>query len=349
MTAGLFIRAAGMVTAVGLDCASSCAAMRARLDGFAETRFVGGDGWLIGAQVPLPRNWIGSVRMARLLAGAIAEVFRKVPEAEADAALIVCLAEESRPGRPVQDPVAMLRQLSEIIGLPAHTKTRIIAHGRPSGFVALQQARRLMADGAGYVVITGVDSYLTTLSAAHYLAEERILIPGNANGFIPGEAAAAVLCSATEGPLCLTGLGLAREEAFIYNGMGESEGEHLPLRGNGMTRAYWIALEQARTDFEHVEYRIADLIGESYFFKQSALASIRVDSGHREIREIWSPGENLGNVGAAVVPLMMGMALTAVQKGYACGSPVLIEASGDDGACGAAVLHSVRAKMQGPA
>ena len=110
-----------------------------------------------------------------------------------------------------------------------------------------------------------------------------------------------------------------------------------------------IALEQARTDFEHVEYRIADLIGESYFFKQSALASIRVDSGHREIREIWSPGENLGNVGAAVVPLMMGMALTAVQKGYACGSPVLIEASGDDGACGAAVLHSVRAKMQGPA
>jgi 3-oxoacyl-[acyl-carrier-protein] synthase-1 len=36
------------------------------------------------------------------------------------------------------------------------------------------------------------------------------------------------------------------------------------------------------------------------------------------------------------------MALAAVRKGYAPGSPLLVEASGDSGACGAAVLHEAR-------
>lgn len=342
MNAPLHIRAAGMVTAVGLDTASACAAMRGRLDGFGETRFLGAaGGWLVGAPVPLPRNWIGMKRLAHLTAGAIAEILRKVPEAETDAALILCLAEETRPGRPDPDAAAFARQLAEILDLPARIKTHIILHGRPSGFVALTRARRILASGeARHVLVAGADSYLTSAAVAHYIGGDRLLTPDNANGFIPGEAAAAVLCSTDPGPLRLSGLGLSREEAFLYNALGEN-GEHLPLRGDGMTRAYKVALDEANTALEHVEYRIADLIGEQYFFKQSALASLRTDSGHREMRDIWSPGESLGNIGAAVVPLMLGMALTAAEKGYAAGSPVLIEASGDDGACGAAVLHRV--------
>ncbi|SPH18706.1 hypothetical protein DEA8626_02248 [Defluviimonas aquaemixtae] len=338
----LHIRAAGMVTAVGLDCASSAAAMRARLDGFAETRFLGPGGeWLTGAPVPLPRNWIGTKRLAHLAAGAIADVFRKIPKAEADYALILCLAEKTRPGSPVRDADAFVRLLGEVADLPGGIKTHIVAHGRPSGFVALTRARRLLAEGkAEHVLILGVDSYLTTLTIAHYIAEERLLGPDNANGFIPGEAAAAVLCSKS-GPLRLTGLGLAREEAFIYNGMDE-DGIDRPLRGDGMTRAYDTAMEEANADLAHVEYRISDLIGESYWFKQTALASLRLERGRTAFQDLWSPGENVGNVGAAVVPLMLGMALTATEKGYVPGSPVLVEASADDGACGAAVLHEVR-------
>ena len=41
--------------------------------------------------------------LAHLAAYAIADIFRKVPEAEADCALILCLAEEDRPGRPIRD------------------------------------------------------------------------------------------------------------------------------------------------------------------------------------------------------------------------------------------------------
>lgn len=342
MSAPLHIRAAGMVTAVGLDCASAAAAMRARLDGFQETRFIGpGGDWLIGAPVPLPRNWIGEKRLAHLAAGAIVDVFSQVPEAQNDCALILCLPEKTRPGRPIRDDGSFARLVADCASLSDRIKTQIVAYGRPSGFVALDQARRLLAEGrAGNVLILGVDSYLTTLSVAHYAAENRLLTPENANGFIPGEAAAAVLCS-REGALRLTGLGLSREEAFIYNGLDE-DGFDRPLRGDGMTRAYAQAMQAANVDLAHVEYRISDLIGEQFWFRQTALAHMRLERGRSAFQDLWSPGENVGNVGAAVLPLILGIALTAMRKGYAPGSPALIEASADDGACGAAVLHDVR-------
>ncbi len=334
-----------MVTAVGLDAPSSCAALRARLDGFRETRFVGPAGdWLIGAAVPLPRNWIGMKRMAHMAAGAIVEVLRQVSGAEADAALILCLPEDDRPGRPIPDADAFAREVARIVELPAQTRTRIVAHGRPSGFVALERARRLLSEGeTRHVVIAGVDSYLTGPAVAHYLASNRLLTPDNANGFIPGEAAAAILCSADPDGLRLAGLGLAREEAHIYNGKGE-DGLDLPLRGDGMTQSYALALDEAGTGLSGVEYRVADLIGEQFFFKQTALAALRLERGRSEFQDLWSPGESLGNIGAAVVPLMVGHALVAARKAYAMGSPVLVEASGDDGACGTAVFDEAVAR-----
>lgn len=342
MSGNLYINATGMVTAVGLDALSSCAAMRGRLDGFAETRFVGaGSDWLIGAAVPLPRNWIGPKRLAHLAAGSIIEILRQYPMAEQHLELILCLSEPDRKGRPVQHSDGFAKLVLEIAELPPETVVKIVEHGRPSGFVALERARKSLATNqAKYVLIVGVDSYLTGPSIAYYLGAERLLTPKNADGFIPGEAAAAILISTSApGPLALTGLGLAREEAFIYNEL-EEDGLHRPLRGDGMTSAYKAALDQAGTTMAGIEYRIGDLIGEKYFFKQSALAALRLERGRSAFQDFWSPGENVGNVGAAVVPLMMGMALIAAEKKYDMGSPVLIEASGDDGACGAAVLRA---------
>ncbi len=338
MKASLDIVSVGMVTAVGLDAPSSCAAMRARLDGFQETRFIGSGGeWLVGAPVPLPRNWIGEKRMAHMAAAAICEAFEAVPEARGQAPIMLCLAEEGRPGRPYRDDAALLRRIEEIVEIGPDQRSRIVAHGRPSGHVALDHARRLLASGeARFVMIAGVDSYLTSSAVAHYLGQSRLLTPDNPNGFIPGEAAAAVLCAPSGGTVKLTGLGLGREQASIYNK------DDLPLRGDGMTTAYRAALDQTGIEMSRLGYRISDLIGEQYWFKQTALASLRLLRGRHEFQDLWSPGESLGNIGAAAVPLMIGMAWTAARKGYAAGSPVLVEASNDAGACGAALL-AVRA------
>jgi 3-oxoacyl-[acyl-carrier-protein] synthase-1 len=335
MKPSLDIISVGMVTAVGLDAPSSCAAMRARLDGFRETRFIGPGGeWLVGAPVPLPRNWIGEKRLTHMAAAAICEAFETVPEARGQAALILCLPEEGRPGGPVRDTSALLRRIAEIADIQLHPRSRIVAHGRPSGHVALDHARRLIGSGeVPYVLIAGVHSYLTVASIGHYLGEGRLLTPDNPNGFIPGEAAAAVLCvRPRKGGFGLYGLGMARETASIYNA------EDLPLRGDGMTAAYDAAFKETGVEMNRLGYRISDLIGEQFWFKQSALASLRLLRGRHEFQDIWSPGESLGNVGAAVVPLMIGMAWTASHKGYAAGNPVLVEASNDAGACGAAVL-----------
>ncbi|MGR9209206.1 3-oxoacyl-ACP synthase (plasmid) [Rhizobium leguminosarum] len=327
----------GMVTAVGLDAPSSCAAMRARLDGFQETRFLGpGGDWLIGAPVSLPRNWVGEKRMAHLAAAAISEAFQTLPDARGQTALILCLAEEDRPGPPVPDGARLLASIAEIVDIRPQGRSRVVAHGRPSGHVALEQARRILAaKEAPYVMIAGIDSYLTEEAIAHYLANARLLTANNPNGFIPGEAAAAVICSSSRvGGLQLFGLGLAREHACIYNPAD------LALRGDGMTSAYRTALEATGIRMNQVGYRIADLIGEQYWFKQSALASLRLLRGRHDFQDIWSPGEFLGNIGAAAVPLMIGMAFTAARKGYAAGNTVLLEASNDAGACGAAILAS---------
>ena len=216
MTSALHVAAAGMVTAVGLDAPSALAAMRARLDGFTETRFVGSSGdWLVGAAVPLPKkNWIGATRMARLVARAIVEVLH---DSTTDA-LVLCLPEEGRAGRPVRDAGRFARTVADLVNLPAGLTTRIVAAGRPSGLVALDSARRLLFDGAARsVVIAGVDSYLTGGAVQQYIAENRLLTPENSDGFIPGEAAAAILCRVDVGRLRLSGLGLSREEAHIYN------------------------------------------------------------------------------------------------------------------------------------
>lgn len=340
MTLQLDIIGIGMVTAVGLDAPSACAAMRAKLDGFQETRFLGpGGDWLVGAPVPLPRNWIGEKRMAHLAAGAITEAFDAHPEARDEAALILCLAEEDRPGRPVRDPAALASCIAEILELRPRHRTRIVAHGRPSGHVALEQARKLLATGAvPYVMIAGVDSYLTSRTIAHYLGRSRLLFARNPNGFIPGEAAAAVLCTRPGvGTLRLYGVGLACETAFIYNPAD------LPLRGDGMTAAYRTALAETGIEMNQLGYRIADLIGEQYWFKQSALAALRLVRGAHGFQDLWSPGESLGNIGAATGPLMIGMAWTAAHRDYAAGNPVLIEASNDVGACGAALVGIGRA------
>ncbi|OBY03507.1 3-oxoacyl-ACP synthase [Rhizobium leguminosarum bv. trifolii] len=335
MSAMLDIVSIGMVTAVGLDASSSCAAMRAKLDGFQETQFVGSSSeWVVGAPVPLPHNWIGEERMARMAAAAISESLAQAPGAREQAVLLLCLAEESRPGRPYGKGSALLDRIAAIINFEPRAGSQIVAHGRPSGHVALNLARKILASNQErFVVIAGIDSYLTKAAISEYLSAERLLTPDNPNGFIPGEAAAAVLCcKAGSNPFQLLGLGLTHERAPIYNS------SDLPMRGDGMTDAYRLALEETEIDMNNIGYRISDLIGEQYWFKQSALASLRLLRGRHEFQDLWSPAESLGNIGAAVVPVMLGMAWMAARKGYAASNPVLIEASSDAGICGAAVF-----------
>ena len=205
-----------MVTAVGLDAPSACAAMRARLDGFQETRFLGpGGDWLVGAPVPLPRNWIGEKRLAHLAAAAIFEAFdagaRGPRLRRADP-----LPRRGGPPRPPRRPTRarLAARIAEIVGsTPAHAHP----HRRPRPPLrpcraragpppSRRRARVPMCDLRGRQLPDGADDRALPRRAPppHPRQPQRLH---------PRRGGAAVLCTrpGAGGVLRLLGLGLARE------------------------------------------------------------------------------------------------------------------------------------------
>jgi 3-oxoacyl-[acyl-carrier-protein] synthase-1 len=184
------------------------------------------------------------------------------------------------------------------------------------------------------VVIAGVDSLLVGPTLSAYEERERLLTSQNSNGFIPGEAAAVVIVSKPQSQaepelLCL-GLGFAREQATV-------EAEQ-PLRAEGLSAAIKGALAEADCTLGATDFRITDLSGEQYYFKEAALALSRTLRQRKEFYDIWHPADCIGEVGAAIGPAMLAVLLAAQRKTYALGSNVLCHSSSDDGKRAALIL-----------
>lgn len=331
----LAILASGMTTAVGLTAEASCAAIRARLDGFHETRFIARGGeWIIGAEVPLEEPWRGAQRLARLVAGPLRECLdagacrdpRSVP-------LLLALAEPDRPGRLPGLEEELFPALGELIGSSFHEASRLIPHGRIGAALALREASRLIHEqGHERVLVAGVDSYLVAESLSALDGQYRLLTPAGSNGFIPGEAGAALLVGpgAEASGLGLLSLGLAREAATV---MSEE-----PLRGDGLCQAFRQALAAAGLEMAQIGYRIGTMSGEQYWFKEFELATARLLRGRHEFMDLWHPADCIGEVGAASLPCCLAVAAMAAGKNYAAGDPVLVTASNDDSRRAAMVL-----------
>lgn len=328
---GLALRACGMATAVGLTGPASCAALRARLDNFRETRFVARDGeWILGAEVPLPTPWRGLERLVQLLVGPLRECLSAAAGPPAGIPLLLCLAERERAGRIGNLDEALAARLAAELGHPFGPGSRVYAFGQVGGAVALRDARALVAAGTREVLVAGVDSFLLAGTLRAYDAEDRLLTAANSNGFIAGEAGAAVLVGrGGDGPQ-LRGLGFGAEEARI--------GADLPQRAEGLVRAMRAALDEAGIAYNDIAFRIADLGGEQYYFREAALAQARLWRGKRDPEEVWTPSDGTGQTGAAFFPIALGIALTASRKRYAPGPLALVHAAHDDGRRAAAVL-----------
>jgi 3-oxoacyl-[acyl-carrier-protein] synthase-1 len=183
--------------------------------------------------------------------------------------------------------------------------------------------------------VAAVDSLIQQDLANHYLGMRRLLTAQNSNGFCLGEAGSAVLVSRARGPsadeLQVLGTGLTLEKATI-----DSEE---PLRGEGMVEAIAEAFRQAGLGYDDVQYRISDLNGEHYKFKEMALAMMRYQRKPKpRLFDLWHPIEHIGDVGAAIGPLLLGIALHAARKGYGNGATVLCTVGNDNGERGAAVV-----------
>lgn len=334
-TQQLTIVGSGMVTAVGLTAPSACAAIRCGLNNFRETAFLGSTGEaIVGSEVPLRGPWRGPKRLARMLSAVIGQSFEADETIRpAETPVILCIAERERPGR-YED---LKQRLADEVSarMPLHPDSIIVSQGRVGGVVALREARELLyGRGHSAVVVAGVDSYLSAPTLAVYEAKRRLLTPANSDGFIPGEGAAAVVVKRAlptmEPQLVVLGIGFALERATI-------EGEE-PLRADGLVEAVRNALADARMRIEECDFRITDVSGEQYWFKEAALAVARLLRARKEQFDLWHPADCIGEVGAAAGPAVFNVAWAASRKGYAKGPNILCHFGNDDGKRAAAIL-----------
>lgn len=323
------IQRTGLVTSVGLSAPASCAAFRAKISNPTETRFMGTGGeWIMAHQVPLEQPWRGLAKLARMAAMAIDEVLEDMADAERSALpLLLCVAEPQRPGRLQGLDEELFGRVEQELGFGFSDLSGVVPHGRVAVAVALEQARRLIHEqGVLQVVVAAADSLLYWPSLSHYQQAGRLLAPDNSNGFMPGEGAGALLigpASGQAGEIACTGIGFGVERSHI-----DSEE---PLRAEGLVRSIRAALADAGCEMHDMDYRITDVAGEHYYFKEAALALSRILRVRKEEFDIWHPAECMGEAGAAIGCAMLAEACAAAHKGYARGPNVLLHLANDTG------------------
>jgi 3-oxoacyl-[acyl-carrier-protein] synthase I len=329
------IEGTGLVTSVGLSAPAACAAIRAKISNPTETRFMGRDGeWIMAHQVPLEKPWRGRTKLAKMAAMAIAECLDPIPqETWPTIPLVLCVAERERPGRLADLDDQLLAEIEEELGLRFPEGSAVIPQGRVSAAIALAEARKLLYEGKIHrVVVAATDSLVTWSTLDAYQKADRLLTAGNSNGFIPGEAAGAILVSRPTGrqQLRCLGVGHAKEAAHIESGE--------PLRADGLTAAIRAALSDADCELHDIDCRIADISGEQYYFKEAALALSRVLRRRKGQLDLWHPAECIGEAGAAAGVAAIAVAEAACRKAYSPGVNLLTHFANDAGRRSALVL-----------
>lgn len=327
----LAIKASGMVTAVGYTSPATCAAIRAGIRGVEESHLWDAEsGTNLGAgKVFLPHWWDSISKLADLVAPAVQECVQAAASVPGEnIPIFLGVSTPTRLARPVDLEQQILGELQERLGFRIHPRSEVIARSQTSVAIGLQKAARCFSqEQLPYCVVAGVDSLIDQELANYYLRQRRLLTPKNSNGVVLGEAGSAVLVSRASAPgsgLEVLGVGVGREKAPI-----ESEE---PLRGEGLIQAVGQALRDAGLAFDDLQYRISDLNGEHYKFKEMVFVMLRYERKVKpKLFDLWHPIEYVGEVGAAIGPIVMGVALHASQKAYGVGPSMLCTFSNDDG------------------
>lgn len=354
MDARLLIVGMGAATPIGRSVWSSAAAARAGLCGFCEHPFMidtAGEPMRVARAPWLEIALEGSARYGALLLPALdaaIEPLRTLPERERPRLALMLALPPPRPGVPA-DLIPSLRdtlaeRLAGICG-----RIECFAAGHAGGHLALEAAVRACSGNAlDAVLVAGADSYLAPETLEWIESCDQLHGAGplnNAWGFIPGEAAGALLlatdaCAARRRLDAfgeVAGLGLGRETCPIKT--------DTVCIGAGLTAAFRAALANL-APAERIHNVFCDLNGEPYRADEYGFASLRTQERFRAATEFIAPADCWGDIGAAGVPLHIALALIAQRKRYGKGPLSLVWASSESGERGAAVIRGLDPVMR---
>ena len=243
-----------------------------------------------------------------------------------DTPLLLCLSEPERVGRVIKDDNQFFHDLQKELKIEFHSKSRIIPTGHVSIGIALKRARELIQEyKVEHVLIAATDSYLVASTLMDYQDKERLLTSNNSNGFIPGEAGAAIVIEhmSKKSTLVCKGIGFGVEEAHI-----DSE---KPFKADGLTTAIKDSLKDANCEMGDLDVRISDVAGEQYHFKEATLALGRTLRKRKPEFDIWHPADCVGELGSVSSLVMTIVFKTANEKSYSEGKNVVAHVGNDDG------------------
>lgn len=334
----LRVASVGLCCSVGYTAKAASCAMRAGMDHFQEGEFVTSNGEAIRvARLPDNETW-GTARLVCWMAHAIDDCLSQgVVLQDTRLLTIVLTAENDR----CAIDLSHLQQLtlSSIPSAQLHSNSEIVRTGRAGLAPVLDKAHELLSEGVcKQVLVLGIDSFLNAETVNHYLRADRLLVPGNRDGFIPGEAAAAVLLELA--PPDVPGLHI------VGWGRGEEPGRpdgSVPSRAQGLSRALRTAFDQADIDCNDLAFRMSDQNGEGFFAGEAANAFTRVAVDGGTTPMVYTTADCAGEVGAATGALMLAWLQHLLPRPDGPGDCGVIHLANDDGLRSAVVVRHQQA------
>ena len=326
------------VTSLGESARETAVLLRAGLSNVGPSRFVDskGERVMLCAAPSVSPQLVGPQRAAELGRLAMAAL----GEAPLPRPLVILLAVSERfagedASTLAPDGQIFLRSLRA--ALPpklADCRIELFPYGRAAGAVALRRAAALVGDQS-FVLWGGIDTWHDWPALEALEQRDRLLTAENIDGIRPGEAAAVVLLGppADEG-IHIVGLGTGREP----NPPGSAE----PCRSLGLTDALTTAVSGLRAKNRRTNFWLLDSTHEAHATQelQNIIARFGDVLGLRT--ELQMPLKELGDVGAAAMPLLAVLAAEAWRLGHAEDDTAVVTGCSLDGARGAMLLAAPR-------
>jgi 3-oxoacyl-[acyl-carrier-protein] synthase-1 len=252
------------------------------------------------------------------------------------------------PRNPVA-PETLARNIARQAGVTlAPGWPRPLPQGRAAGLAAVHEACRLLLSGqADKAVAGGFDTHNDPDVLGVLNRELRIRTGMSPDPFVPGEGACLlVLCRESsaerDGLPCLCRV--RSSSLGVEPGHRHSD---LPCLGSGLSAAFEDLFREVPENAAAVRHVFSSMNGESFWAKEWAAAFLRLRHRFHPEMALHHPAQCYGDPGAASGPLMIGLALTGLVKGYLEG-PVLVYASSDHEERAAVLLESIPAEPRPP-
>lgn len=228
---------------------------------------------------------------------------------------------------PHQLPDNLIKNLIVQTGLPINPEdSRTIHVGRSGAIEALKIAERFLFEAeTEYVLIGGVDSYQRPELFRGLLEYGRLSIPGNMDGFVPGEGAAFILVTRSKE----NALEINNHKAYIVpSSLGEEPG-HIYSEESYLGEGLSATVTELLQEFSGPNIRniYSTMNGESFWSKELGVMLTRNNSRIEKTYDIEHPAECFGDMGAASAAALIGLAAMQLMNNNAYTSHLVCASS----------------------